>query len=53
MQALKRVLYAQAAAWGLAGAVLAVAPRFVTVTLFGGPGKTTVASADPDLSDSQ
>src|SRR5438046_7124055 len=37
MQALKRVLYAQAAAWGLAGAVLAVAPRFVTVSLFGGP----------------
>jgi hypothetical protein len=37
MQALKRVLYAQAAAWGLAGAVLAVAPRFVAVSLFGGP----------------
>jgi hypothetical protein len=38
MQALKRVLYAQAAAWGLAGVVLAVAPRFVTVSLFGGHG---------------
>jgi hypothetical protein len=37
MNALRRVLYLQSAVWALAGAALAVAPRFVVVTLFNQP----------------
>src|SRR6266511_4161508 len=34
MQALRRVLHLQAAVWAVAGVALAVAPKFVLVTLF-------------------
>ena len=37
MNALRRALYLQAAVWALAGAALALAPRFVLVTVFGQP----------------
>ena len=37
MNALRRALYLQAAVWAVAGAALAIAPRFVLVTVFGQP----------------
>ena len=37
MDALKRALYLQAALWALFGLALAIAPRFVVVTVFGQP----------------
>jgi len=37
MNALRRVLYLQAAVWAIAGAALAAAPRFLLVTLFHQP----------------
>ncbi len=37
MNALRRALYVQAAAWAFAGVALAAAPRFVLVTVFGQP----------------
>jgi hypothetical protein len=37
MNVLRRVLYMEAGVWAIAGAVLAVAPRFVLVTLFDQP----------------
>jgi hypothetical protein len=37
MNALRRALYLQAAVWALAGAALALAPRFVLVTVFSQP----------------
>jgi len=37
MNGLRRALYLQAAVWALAGAALALAPRFVLVTVFGQP----------------
>ena len=37
MNALRRTLYLQAAVWALAGAALALAPRFVLVTVFSQP----------------
>ena len=43
MNALRRALYLQAAAWGVGGAALAVAPRFVLVTLFDQPAGQELA----------
>jgi hypothetical protein len=37
MNGLRRVLYLQAAVWAMAGVAVAVAPRFVLVTLFDQP----------------
>jgi hypothetical protein len=37
MNALKRALYVEAAVWGLSGLALAIAPRFVLVTMFDQP----------------
>ena len=37
MNALRRVLYLQAAAWAVAGMALAAVPRFVVETVFGQP----------------
>jgi hypothetical protein len=37
VDALKRMLYLQAAAWAVAGMALAIAPRFTLLTVFGQP----------------
>ena len=43
MEALRRALYLQAAVWAAAGIALAIAPRFVLVSVFGQPEPTEPA----------
>jgi hypothetical protein len=43
LNALRRALYLHAALWAVAGIALAVAPRFVLVTVFGQPDPAEIA----------